>query len=204
MLVLDTDHWTEYQRGVSAKAHLLKDRLDRAVEPIATTIITVEEIMRGWLAAVRRVNDPRRQINAYAKLRQLFRVFGTWNVLDWTDAAVDEFLSLKRTKARVGTMDLKIASIAIANNATLLTRNINDFGRIPNVHIEDWLSWRGRGGKPGTVLFLASRPKIRDGKKNRGQSPRAALLPLPDPHHRAPAAVEAGVVGNGQKRCAVG
>lgn len=43
MLILDTDHLTEYQRGTSPEAHRLKYRLDRATEPYATTIITVEE-----------------------------------------------------------------------------------------------------------------------------------------------------------------
>lgn len=38
------------------------------------------------------------------------------------------------------TMDLKIASIAIATSATLLSRNTRDFERIPNLHVEDWLS----------------------------------------------------------------
>ena len=69
MLVLDTDHLTEYQRGTSAEARRLKERLDRATEPYATTIVTVEEIMRGWMAAIHRIQDPYRQINAYAKLQ---------------------------------------------------------------------------------------------------------------------------------------
>ena len=69
MLVLDTDHLTEYQEGTSSESRSLKERLDHAAEPYATTIITVEEIMRGWMAAVRRIDDPRRQITAYTKLR---------------------------------------------------------------------------------------------------------------------------------------
>lgn len=140
MLVLDTDHLTEYQRGMSAEARRLKERLDHATEPYATTIVTVEEIMRGWMAAIHRIQDPHRQINAYAKLQQLFRFFATWNVLEWNDTAADEYNSLKRAKLRIGTMDLKIASIAMASNATLLTRNRNDFGRVPDLRIEDWLS----------------------------------------------------------------
>ena len=64
MLILDTDHLVEYQRGTSPEAHRLKYRLDQAIEPYATTIITVEEIMRGWMAAIRRFDDPRRQVLA--------------------------------------------------------------------------------------------------------------------------------------------
>lgn len=36
-------------------------------------------------------------------------------------------------------MDTKIASIALANRATLLTRNANDFQKVPDLQIEDWL-----------------------------------------------------------------
>jgi tRNA(fMet)-specific endonuclease VapC len=140
MLLLDTDHLVEYPKGTSAESRRLKDRLERAAEPYGTTIITVEEIMRGWMAAVRRIHDPRGQAGAYAKFRQLFRFFATWQVLDWNEAAVGRYDSLKRAKTRVGTMDLKIASIALAHDATLLTRNTNDFQRVPGLRVEDWLS----------------------------------------------------------------
>ncbi len=140
MLVLDTDHVTEYQRGTSAAAQRLKQRLDSAAEPYATTIITVEENMRGWMAAIRRTHDPRRQIDGYSRFQRLFNFYAAWNILAWNAAVVDEFESLKHAGIRVGTMDLKIASIVLANDATLLTRNTNDFNRIPGLRIEDWLS----------------------------------------------------------------
>jgi len=140
MLILDTDHLVEYQKGTSPEAQRLKQRLDQADEPISTTIITVEEVMRGWLAAIRRTADPFRQVNAYAKLRQLFRSFATWDVLDWTAASAGEFAALKAAKTRVGTMDLKIASIALANEATLLSRNLHDFQKVQGLRVVDWLS----------------------------------------------------------------
>jgi len=140
MLVLDTDHLVEYQRGTSAESRRLKERLDRAAEPFGTTIITVEEMMRGWMAAIRRIHDPRRQIGAYASLQQLFRFFATWHVLAWSEAAADHYDSLKRARTKVGTMDLKIASIGLASDAMLLTRNTNDFVRVPGLRIADWMS----------------------------------------------------------------
>ena len=39
MLVLDTDHLTEYQKGTSVEAKRLKQRLDVALEPYVTTIL---------------------------------------------------------------------------------------------------------------------------------------------------------------------
>lgn len=73
MFVLDTDHLTEYQRGASPEAHRLKERLDQTAEPYAATIISVEEIMRGWMAAVRRIHDPHRQVNVFRLLCHLVR-----------------------------------------------------------------------------------------------------------------------------------
>lgn len=140
MLVLDTDHVTEYQRGKSVAAQRLKQRLDSATEPFSTTIITVEENMRGWMAAIRRSNDPRVQIDGYTRFQRLFNFYATWNILEWDAAAVNVYESMRKAGVRVGTMDMKIASIALANNATLLTRNTNDFNRIPGLNIEDWLS----------------------------------------------------------------
>jgi tRNA(fMet)-specific endonuclease VapC len=139
MLVLDTDHVTEYQKGTSPEAKRLKIRLDQATEPYATTIITVEEMVRGWMAAIRRIQDPHQQVNAYGKLGQLFRFFATWNVLGWDNAAADQFQALRQTKIRVGTMDLKIASICLTNNAILLTRNRKDFEHVPGLQLDDWL-----------------------------------------------------------------
>jgi tRNA(fMet)-specific endonuclease VapC len=52
--------------------------------------------------------------------------------------AKQEEKRLKRSRLRVGTMDLKIAAIALAHGATLLTRNLKDFGRVPGLRIEDW------------------------------------------------------------------
>ena len=50
------------------------------------------------------------------------------------------FEQLSKDRLRVGTADLKIASIALAQNATLLSRNLRDFQRIPNLNVEDWLA----------------------------------------------------------------
>ena len=41
-------------------------------------------------------------------------------------------------KLRIGMSDLKIAAIAISQNGTLISRNLNDFKKVPDLRIEDW------------------------------------------------------------------
>jgi tRNA(fMet)-specific endonuclease VapC len=35
-------------------------------------------------------------------------------------------------------MDLKIATIVLTRDATLLSRNLSDFGKVPGLRIADW------------------------------------------------------------------
>lgn len=49
-----------------------------------------------------------------------------------------DHVSLRRLRIRIGTMDLRIASIALAHGAKLLTRNSVDFAKVPELTIEDW------------------------------------------------------------------
>jgi tRNA(fMet)-specific endonuclease VapC len=139
MIVLDTDHYGEYQKGTSSAAKQLKDRLDHCGEAVATTIVSVEEMMRGWLAAIHRQPDPRKQIPSYQRLTRLLGACASWLILPWEENAVSEFERLRTAKLRLGTMDLKIASIALTLDASLLSANLRDFERIPGLRVEDWL-----------------------------------------------------------------
>ena len=106
---------------------------------MALTVITVEEQMRGWLAEIGRHHDPHRQIPAYAKLQRQVEVFAEWVILPWDAECADLFASLRRQGLRVGSLDLKIASITLAHDGTLLTRNAGDFAHVPGLRIENWL-----------------------------------------------------------------
>ncbi|MEO8494747.1 MAG: type II toxin-antitoxin system VapC family toxin [Planctomycetota bacterium] len=139
MLVLDTDHLVELDRA-SAAGLMLNQRLQRATEEVATTIISAEEQFRGWLAQIRREQDPHKQIVGYARLKRRIEFFAAWPVLDWSSDSADVFQSLRQQRVRIGTMDLKIASIVLAQNATLLSRNMRDFQQVPGLIVEDWLT----------------------------------------------------------------
>ncbi len=138
MLVLDSDHMSLLEWGTE-EAGTLRERLaDVPSDEVATTIITYEEQMRGWMAYVARARSMEQQLEAYRRLRRHLENYRQIQILDFDEAAIEEFERLKRGRIRVGTMDLKIAAIALSLDATLLSRNTTDFKQIPRLKVEDW------------------------------------------------------------------
>lgn len=120
MIILDTDHVTALQSEESAASTLVANMARSGDDDFATTAITIEEQMRGWLALIHRFDDPHRQIPAYERLVALFSFFARWKILPFDERAADEFKRLREQRVRLGTMDLKIAAIALVNDALLL------------------------------------------------------------------------------------
>ena len=139
MLILDTDHLSELDRGSQA-ARRLEARLSNVLVPVGTTIVSIEEQLRGRLALLARTREKMKLIEIYARLNRLVADFSSWLILPWNEAAADRLARLRPERLKLGTMDLRIASIVLANNATLLSRNLRDFERVPQLRVEDWLS----------------------------------------------------------------
>lgn len=139
MVILDTDHLTVIQRQSEPSFSFLSARL-RHISPneIYTTIVSVEEQMRGWLAVIGRAKKTPQQIAAYHRLHALFSFFAATSVLDFDQPAAEIFVQLRRSRSRLGSMDLKIAAIARSRDATILSRNLSDFRRVPGLMVEDW------------------------------------------------------------------
>ncbi|MGH9801097.1 MAG: type II toxin-antitoxin system VapC family toxin [Blastocatellia bacterium] len=139
MYILDTDLLSLLGRTDSPASHRLRFRLSRLKpEERITTIITFEEQMRGWMSHLAQSRSLAKQVEAYRQLREFLLRYLKITVLEFDAAAAAEFERLQKSRIRIGTMDLKIAAIALTHHATLLTRNSKDFSRVPNLHIEDW------------------------------------------------------------------
>ena len=138
LCVLDTDHFSEFDRGSEAGLRL-RMQMGRTDAAFFITIITVEEVMQGWLPRIKSCRTAREQIAIYERLQGSVAVLGDWDILPWDEEAVNVYETLKLRKIRTGTMDLKIASIALAYEATVLTRNTVDFAKVPGLRIENWL-----------------------------------------------------------------
>src|SRR5437773_879773 len=138
MVLLDSDHMSLLQRG-GAEGQRIRDRLaELAPDQVATTIVNYEEQMRGWLARLARATTIERQVSDYRELKRLLQKYCNVPVMEFDTEAAAEFKRLKQAPIRIGSMDLKIAAIAPANEATLLTRKLLDFRKVPGLKAEDW------------------------------------------------------------------
>jgi tRNA(fMet)-specific endonuclease VapC len=139
VFILDSDHLSILQSKKGNEHAALKSRLATVPETaVFTTIISFHEQIGGWYKSLAR---PRKQddvVFAYQMLQRVIARFGEMQVLPFDDAAAAQFESLRKQRCRIGTMDLRIASISLANDMTLLTRNTVDFERVPGLRFEDW------------------------------------------------------------------
>ncbi len=136
--LLDTDHITLVDRG-GQEGQNIEDRLAHiAPQDIFASVVNYEEQMRGWLDYTARIRNVDRQPAGYYKLERMLNFYCKTQVLPFNEQAVEEFQRLWVQRIRIGTMDLKIAAIALANEAILLTRNLADFGKVPGLRVEDW------------------------------------------------------------------
>ena len=139
MVVLDTDHLSLLEQDTSETKDRLQARLQSAGgSRLVTTIVSFEEQTRGWLGRVAAARTLAAQVDAYRKLNRHLDTYRAIEVLDFDERASAEFQRLRQAHIRIGTMDLKIAAIVLAHNATLLTRNRRDFGKVPGLNVEDW------------------------------------------------------------------
>ena len=135
LYILDTDHLSLLQRNNQI---VLKNLTAVPVSQRATTVINLEEQTRGPLASIRKAQSEAEAARAFNRLRETFDFFNSIPVLTYEEDAVAEYQRLSTQKLRVGTQDLRIAAIALSHSATVVTRNIGDFGRVQGLLIADW------------------------------------------------------------------
>lgn len=139
MLVLDTDAVSVFVDPRDSLYSLLQRRLSLAnSEEVASTVVSIQVQMDGRLTPVRRARTFRDIHRAYAGLARSFAGMQPLRFLPYTTAVHDRFIEFRSLVRQIGTLDLRIVCIALANNATLLSRNLRDFRQVPGLAVEDW------------------------------------------------------------------
>lgn len=141
MLIIDSDHLDvlvfEYE-----KADALEARLMNATEEhdVVTIVINVQEKFAGWIKEINRSDlSAYSKLFYYDKMRKCVYFFREWTILPFDQVAAIRYEELRNSGIRGMDNDLKIAAIALCNDAIILTRNSKDFSRVPNLKFEDWL-----------------------------------------------------------------
>ena len=142
MIILDTDHLSELQSFASDRGARLSARLEASTDSdIRIGVISYEEQVRGWMARINAEKSVARQVLWYDRLLLMLGFYEQQasSVLRFDEAAASLFEILRGRKVRIGSNDLKIAAIALSNDATLLSANLADFRQVPGLRVEDWL-----------------------------------------------------------------
>jgi tRNA(fMet)-specific endonuclease VapC len=137
--ILDTDH-------VSLALRQHAQVVARLVQPfnqICTTIITVQEIFNGWVGVLNQSDAGReRLLNQYRELFLVTELLKSMTILEFDEAAFNQYetLLIQNPNLRKKRLqkDMRIAAIALSQNATVITRNRRDFEQVPGLKIEDW------------------------------------------------------------------
>jgi tRNA(fMet)-specific endonuclease VapC len=138
MYLLDTDTLTYLYAGQAQ----VVSRLQQAGTPnVGTTIITKIKVLRGRMDAVVKAADAGKLLHAQQLLIRSEEFIEAMIVVPLDQSAATLFDRLAKAPAlnKVGRADLLIASIALANRATLVTRNRRHFEKVPGLMVVNWV-----------------------------------------------------------------
>jgi tRNA(fMet)-specific endonuclease VapC len=137
VFVLDSDILSLYHHGHER----IQSRLSScAASEVAVTIVSHAEIMKArYEYLLKAANRAELQI-AQQWIENSIGLLSSLQTLKLDDLAIDQFETLLQMRGfrRIGRADILIASIVLAHDATLVTRNVRDFSRIPRLRYENW------------------------------------------------------------------
>jgi tRNA(fMet)-specific endonuclease VapC len=137
--LLDTDHISILQRESGAEFIALSARITRSSSAdLAFSVISFHEQVLGCHAYINRARNSAEVVRGYGMLARVIRDFVAAPVLPFDTAAATVFDGFVAQRLRMGTMDLRIAAIAVSNGLVLLTRNVSDFGKVDGLRTENW------------------------------------------------------------------
>jgi tRNA(fMet)-specific endonuclease VapC len=139
--LLDTDHLSVLQRQSRPEYEILASQIaQHASTDLAFSIVSFHEQVMGCHAYISRAHSSMDVVRGYQMLARVLRDFAVAPVVPFDEAAAAVFDGLTTQRIRVGTMDLRIASIALSRRMILVTRNRSDFRKVLGLQVEDWTS----------------------------------------------------------------
>ncbi|MEM9948884.1 MAG: type II toxin-antitoxin system VapC family toxin [Cyanobacteria bacterium P01_D01_bin.36] len=138
LYVMDTDHLSLFDRNHPVVVSRVLTSRQTVSEKLSTTVVSLEEQVKGRLAQISKAaTNPEHLILAYQRLSTALNVFDGLMILDYNAVADGYFREFRKAGVRVGTQDLRIASIVLAHGGVLLTRNRRDFEKVAGLSFQD-------------------------------------------------------------------
>jgi tRNA(fMet)-specific endonuclease VapC len=141
MIILDSDYLSLIAWPESPISQEIRTALADDGDDFCTTVVNYEEQTRGWLSHLSQSKDLAEQVARYEKLQRHLAFYVGLRIIEFDETAAAHYQRLKKTRIRIAAMDLKIASIALANDYRLVTRNLSDFASVPGLKLENLL-WK--------------------------------------------------------------
>lgn len=129
MWVLDTNTLIYFFKGEGRVAAKL---LERAPGDIGIPAIVLYELQVG----IAKSSSPEKRARQLAELTAVVQVLPFHQ--REAKAAADIRAGLEKEGRPIGPLDTLIAGTALAHGATLVSRNVREFGRIEALRVEDW------------------------------------------------------------------
>ena len=129
MYALDTNTVLDYFRN---RGNVAKNLLAVPADEIALPAIVAYEVWFGVLGS----RNPRRRQSQFEQFLATVEILGFDSAVG--RRAAELRLALEQRGEGIGPMDTLIAATALAHNATLVTRNIREFGRVHGLKVADW------------------------------------------------------------------
>ncbi len=139
MFILDTDLLIIIQRRSEPEWATLRTNMDRHdLGDYYLTVVSVHEQMLGANSYIARSKTQSEVIRGYQMMEAAMIDYSRFTVLPFDEPAASRFGEIRKQGIRIGTMDLRIASIALSHGFTVLTHNTVDFEKVPGLAVEDW------------------------------------------------------------------
>lgn len=136
MYLLDTNILSYWMRGNEAVIARLKRC---SPSELSMSAITLAEILYGIEKSPHRKQERRSKIE---QIRALLDIYA------FNQAAAGEYAivraQLERQGLPISERDVQIASIALANDLTVITHNVKEFERVKDLVVQDWADQEGQ------------------------------------------------------------
>jgi tRNA(fMet)-specific endonuclease VapC len=137
--LLDTDHISTLQKQSGRESAALMARIAQVPRAdLAFCIVSFHEQVLGCNTYIAQARTSADIVHGYQIFDRVLSAFAAALVLPFDANASAVCDGLVAQRVRIATMDLRIASIALSQGLTLLTRNARDFSKVPGLVIEDW------------------------------------------------------------------